>query len=430
MEEERIGALYAGLWRQRVAALWSRVFPRGLRRSPFFPAGIIALLIVVPFIGYRMHEAGRFSTLKREMKGEKPGAHDPRPGGLDPIVLSRTPVLGSRLPEFGSITLLPGLGMSVQQITAQMPGGDKLSLLVGPTLDQIVGGSDLSPSGPNDSRGAFEVPWGGIFAGRPSPSGGSVAVNWNGKPLEALVNAEIPLTSQGGALMLQAANEVHTEGASGTAAQATFRSIEDDGKWASKSDVSIAAEMKAATIDFTVRVTNSGDSPEPVGVGWHPRFALSSPRNTVELHLPAGESVETTDRKRRLPSGRLIPYGPAIQRFVQSQAAIRGEDIDEALAARQPVGSHAGQSAEVAFPSRDFGLRMTSLTAGVNEFRVFSPANSDYISLGAQTNFDDPFGAEWVKKDEKDGPRGGMVTLLPGASLEWKVRLEIFPLGH
>lgn len=430
MEEERIGALYASLWGRRLVALWSRVFPRGLRRSPLLPAGIVVILIAVPLIGYRMHEAGRFSVLKREIRGEKVGAHDPRPGGLDPVVLSLTPVSAGKSPEFATVTLLPGLGMSVQQITAHIPGGADLSLLVGPTLDELSRGSDPSPNGPNDDRGAFEVPWGGAFTGRPSPSGGSVTAMWNGKAIEALVNSQTPLTSEGGALMTQAASEPPAEGASHSSAEAIFRSVEDDGKWASQSDVRISTELKASAIDFTARVTNTGDGPEPVGVGWHPRFALVGSRSTVQLRLPAGEQLEIADKVRKLPSGRLVPYGPAFQRFVQGRAPLPDDEMDEALTHLKSAGSASDQSAEILFPARHFGLRLTSMSAGSNELRVFAPANGSYVSLGFQSNLDDPFGAEWSGSAEKDGSRGGMVTLLPGASLEWKLRLEIFPLNR
>ncbi len=49
-----------------------------------------------------------------------------------------------------------------------------------------------------------------------------------------------------------------------------------------------------------------------------------------------------------------------------------------------------------------------------------APAGANYVSLGMQTNYDDALGKEW------NGD--GIVTLAPGQSLEWKVRLEIFAI--
>jgi hypothetical protein len=52
------------------------------------------------------------------------------------------------------------------------------------------------------------------------------------------------------------------------------------------------------------------------------------------------------------------------------------------------------------------------------------PAGGSSITIGPQFNYPDPLGHEW----EKAGG-SGMVVLQPGQSTEWKVRLEILPLG-
>jgi len=52
------------------------------------------------------------------------------------------------------------------------------------------------------------------------------------------------------------------------------------------------------------------------------------------------------------------------------------------------------------------------------------PADGSYIAIGPQYNYPDPFGPEWDK-----GGSTGMVTLQPGESTKWKVRLEILPLN-
>jgi hypothetical protein len=44
----------------------------------------------------------------------------------------------------------------------------------------------------------------------------------------------------------------------------------------------------------------------------------------------------------------------------------------------------------------------------------------NFIAVEHQFNFGDPFGKEWGKMDT------GMVTLAPGASTRWHVRLKVF----
>jgi hypothetical protein len=68
-----------------------------------------------------------------------------------------------------------------------------------------------------------------------------------------------------------------------------------------------------------------------------------------------------------------------------------------------------------------YGIRMMAISPSIRELRVVSPARGGYLSLGMQSNLDDPFGKEW---SEVSG--GGIATLQPGESMEWRVRLEIF----
>ncbi len=56
--------------------------------------------------------------------------------------------------------------------------------------------------------------------------------------------------------------------------------------------------------------------------------------------------------------------------------------------------------------------------------RVISPPNKAWVSIGPNTNLDDPFGPEW------DSPENaGMITLAPGGDAPVEVRLEISQLG-
>jgi hypothetical protein len=85
----------------------------------------------------------------------------------------------------------------------------------------------------------------------------------------------------------------------------------------------------------------------------------------------------------------------------------------------------AGIAMELRDPASAFGLRMKALSDSIRELRMTSAAGSNYVSLGTQTNLDDPFGKEWT------GDEPAITTLAPGQSAEWKIQLEIFPLtGH
>ncbi len=89
-----------------------KLFPCGLRRSSALPFLVIVLLMALPSFGYALDMRGRFSTLKR-------------------------PSLGSDVPELCSITILPGLGMDVLQITASLPERGEVQPPAAPTVEDM-----------------------------------------------------------------------------------------------------------------------------------------------------------------------------------------------------------------------------------------------------------------------------------------------------
>ena len=83
-----------------------------------------------------------------------------------------------------------------------------------------------------------------------------------------------------------------------------------------------------------------------------------------------------------------------------------------------------GPIAEIRDPAAGYGLRLIPLTANIKFLRVVAPAGERWISIEPDTNVDDPFGREWPNPDDT-----GIVSLQPGESLQWHVRLEIFSLA-
>ena len=51
---------------------------------------------------------------------------------------------------------------------------------------------------------------------------------------------------------------------------------------------------------------------------------------------------------------------------------------------------------------------------------VNAPPAKNFIAVEHQTNFADPFGKEWGGKDTD------MITLAPGKSTQWHVRVKVF----
>ncbi len=425
MEEDRIGMMYLNLLKRRVMSLWGSLFPRGLARSRWLPVLVIALFILVPGILWRMHQWGRFSKLKRDLKTEiqpgTPAASTPgRPGGADPMVLTRKRTAGSDSPEFVSATLLPGLGMSVLQISAYLPGKGDTPLLMGPSIDALADGTVPPPAMVGDSHGAFEVPWGGTLNGTTSPLGTSLSTIWNGRAIEVPIDAAaLRDVAFGGVLGSLAADNSGADNIpGGMEATAFFRGATEGDRWPSHTDVSVSVQMTGRTMNLTVQAKNTGDQAEPMGIGWEPRFSLQgSHRASVQLLLPEGQRLEISDRGRAVPTGKLLPGG----RFDGHTAALGEAGVDETLTALKPSAGSTAPAAELLNPEAGYGLRITAGSETIRAVEVRSPADAPYVVLGMQTNLDDPFGKEW--------PEGqGIATLQPGQTLEWRLRLEIFSL--
>jgi aldose 1-epimerase len=428
LEEQRIGMMYLNLFKRWLSGLWDRLFPRGIRRSSALPVIVIALVILLPVVGLKLHYLGRFGALKREIKGEQQGPPPagPRPGGMDPIFLKRNETAGSNSPEFRSITILPGLGMQLLQITAFLPSKGEIDLMAAPTVKELADGPAPTRSGPNDRWGAIEAPWSGLLTGVLSPLGTSFRTTWRGRQIEAPTDVAGHGSADGGLMPLLAPDTVQTSpDGTPTAVSATFKGTDFDDHWASRNDVTVDVKMGATTIDLTVTAKNVGDSPEPMGLGWHPRFVIpSGNRDAAEIHLPIGEVLEIADKAKGIPSGKMASAGPAFGRFQAHPAPIGAEAFDAALVHLKPGMMDSGSAAELRDPASEFGLRMTAVSSSIRELRVTTPSGADYVSLGMQTNYDDPLGKEWTGSETPS-----IDALLPGQAVEWKIRLEIFPIS-
>ncbi len=397
-----------------------------MRRSAALPWLIILLLVGIPGVAWKLHRLGRFGALKREIKGENHAEEQvgPTPGGFAPILLTRSETPGNTLPEFLSATVLPGLGMEVLQITAYLPHRGEVPLLVAPSLQSVADGTTGPRAGVDDLHGALEVPWGGGVGGVISPLGTTLTANWKGQTIELPTDAQGHGTISEGGLLATRGVDDSRKSADGLSANGSYRATSFDDHWPSKSDVTVSVTLGPRTIDLMVDAKNVGGVPEPMGIGWHPRLAiLGGRRSTVELRLPNGERLEIGDRVRGIPTGHMVPAGPTIERFQGHTAELGIDSVNETLVHLKPALLDNETSAEFRDESSGYGLRMTALSASIKALRVTAPAGENYVSLGMQTNYEDPFGREW---SGADGP--GIVTLEPGQALEWKLRLEIFPV--
>lgn len=429
MEEQRIGAMYLNLFTGWLRRIWYAIFSRGLRRSPALPWIVILILVGLPSLGWYLHRRGQFATLKRDLRGQQQDTplSVPSPGGMEPIVLKRALTPGASTLELTSVTVLPGLGMDVLQLTANLPGRGETALFADPSVEEVADNSTPAHTGLYDTRGAIEAPWGGLLFGLVSPIGTSMTFNWGEHQVELPTEVVARGIDEAGLLSRTAVDSQQiTTLDDGQIATGVIHSSNFDDHWPSRLDLQVSVELGPNALNIMLTAKNTGSTPLPFGAGWHPRFqVLNGHAGTIQVRLPDGQQLGLADPAADLPSGRIEPPSPEVARLQTHPGLPGASSLKATLVHLHPGPLDTVPAAEFRDPLSGYGLRLTSQSPATRALRVIAPAQGSYVSLGLATNYDDPFGREW------DGTEGsGMATLLPGQSFQWKIRLEIFPVRH
>lgn len=393
--------------------------------------GIVGLVCLGLLIA--SYERGHGNLHKLKTRVEPPPAPEvvqEVPGGQDPIRLSRSATTIGKGAELVSATFLPGRGMNVFQITALIPGHGEVPLLVSPTLPvatRILNGQDEDANGAASATlgGAILLPWAQRLFGTPTPTPGVLQTEWNGRRLTFPASAPQSTMSVEGLLLNRGADVVKSDVLpDGQSVLAVFHPGNFSGGWPSAVEVTVEAQLTAHDLDLTVTATNTGHDSLPFGVGWHPFFAIPSGDRTDALLRIPSQTVAETDRHTGLPTGRMVGVEDSARDFSRAAGTRIGVgNLNETYTKLQP-GLDSGPVAELRDPAYNFRLSVLPLTPNITSLRVISPVGKSWVSIGPNTNLDDPFGPEW------GGPEGaGILTLAPGETFKWKVRLEISLIG-
>ncbi len=416
--------MYLTLFLRWLAALPGRIVGGQWLRSSV--TWIVLAVVALVGVAVAIHEKGRgdLHRLKTDLGASPaaPAAETPQPGGQPLIVLSRGQAAGAFSPEFLSATLLPGRGLNVLQIMTYVPGKGAIPLLDSPPIEdaaKAMSGIDNDQNGQASLTlgAAFEVPWAGRVVGTPLPGDLAIGVNWMGHPLSLPASSD--RTADGGLLLRSAATSTEPSTMpDGGISSATFDAADFNGHWLSKTQVQTTVVLTGQRIDLTVVARNVGSEPEPMGIGWHPRFALpADDRARTLLRLPSSTHVD-------IQSGRTFPVaGTPLDFSSLDGAPLRSTALDELYTQLKTGAVSSGPEAEIRNVAAGYGLRLTALTSSIKAFHVIAPAGQPFLTLDPQTNYDDPFGHQWPESFP-----GALSVLKPGESLEWKVRLEIFSL--
>lgn len=354
----------------------------------------------------------------------------PSVNGVPAVTISRKPTPGATKPEFTSMTLFPGRALLIQQITAYFPGKGEVNVLAEPLGDLETAAKTLNDTDTANGDlayrmgAAFLFPYPNRIRGKLSADGKTLTTEWKGKTITLPANnigtkPDAERHAMHGLILKTPVEDLKvTQTADGGSVSGVIHGGDFNGHWLSKTDLVIKVTLTADGVDASIIAHNVGTESEPVAIAWHPYFNLpSGDRKQVRLHIPASSMAEVDNYDNVFPTGKIVPVAGTPYDFGAADGkALGGQFLDDNF-------SHlSGNPVMITLtdPAAHYGLRIEGLSPNIKTIQVYAPPAKSFVAIEDQFNFADPFGKEWGNMDTQ------MVTLAPGKSTQWHVRLKVF----
>jgi galactose mutarotase-like enzyme len=352
-------------------------------------------------------------------------------GGQQVVRLERKPTSGATKPEFLSATILPGRGMNLFRITAHQPGKGTIEVFASPSLEeaaQILNAESQDEHGVKGFTfgGAFIAPYANRVRGKLSADRKTIATQWNGKTLTlpAVWKGKAPdaeLHAIHGLILDRKADILNVKTTpDGQTVTGKIHAGNFGGYWRSKTDLTISVALTGPAVEATITAKNVGNESEPMGIGWHPYFNIpSGDRKQARLHIPASQLAEVNNYDDVFPTGNLVEVKGTKYDFTPSAGNLLGDTfLDDNFSHLTREGGNL--VVDLIDPASSYGIRIRGLSPQLKTVQVYAPPDKPFAAIEEQFNFADPFSSVWKSMDT------GMITLRPGQSVTWKVRLELF----
>jgi galactose mutarotase-like enzyme len=349
-------------------------------------------------------------------------------GGQKIVTITRS-VTSQDRPEFTSVTVLPGRGMELLQVTANFPGKGSIDVLASPdaaAAKQMLDNQD-TPNGDMGYRlgSAFLVPYPNRIRGTLSADGKTLTTEWHGHTITLPANNSGHLPTAERHAMHGLILKAHTDDLKvtdipgGQSVSGVIHAGNFGAHWLSETNLDINITLRAEAIDVTVVAHNVGKEAEPIAIGWHPYFTLpSGDRTQVRIHIP-GEQIAAVDNYDNVfPTGKLSPVSGQFDLRAPDGVPLAKNFYDDNWS--KIDWSKGAATVKVIDPAAHYGVAIEGLSPEIKTIQMYAPPTQKFVAIEHQFNFGDPFGKEW------NGTDTGMVTLQPGHSTRWHVRLRVF----
>ncbi len=350
-------------------------------------------------------------------------------GGQKVVTITRTPVSTTK-PEFTSITIAPGRGMEILQITANFPGKGNVNVLASPDLAGAKKMLDVDDTANGDLGyrlgAAFLAPYPNRIRGKLSADGKTLTTEWQGHAITLPANniGKLPSAERHamhGLILKAKTDDVRVgNGAGGGEVTGVIHAGDFGGHWLSKTDLVVNIRLTAEDVDATIDAKNVGGEEEPIAIAWHPYFNLpSGDRSQARVRIPASTIAEVDGYDNVFPTGKILPVqGTRFDLRAAGGVALGTNFFDDNW---NHVDWKKGTvTVEVVDPAAHYGVDIVGMSPEIKAIQMYAPPDKQFVAIEHQYNFGDPFGKEWGSTNT------GMVTLKPGQSTRWHVRLHVF----
>jgi galactose mutarotase-like enzyme len=353
----------------------------------------------------------------------------PEIGGQQVIVLNRAAVSTTQ-PEFTSITIAPGRGMEILQITANFPGKGNIDMLASPDLAGAKKMLDTEDTDFGDLGyrlgAALLAPYPNRIRGKLSADTKTLTTEWEGHTITLPANnGRQPggdIHAMHGLILKSKTDDISVKKVKdGEEVSGIIHAGDFGGHWLSKTQFVVTIRLTANAVEAIIEAANTGSEAEPMAIAWHPYFNLpSGDRSQVRVQIPGAKVAELDNYTNVYPTGKLLPVaGTKFDMSYVSGTALGTNYYDDNWSHLE-WGADKAVTVRIMDLAAHYGINIEGLSPEIKTIQMYAPPNKNFVAIEHQYNFADPFGKEW------NGMDTGMVTLKPGQRTKWHVRLSLF----
>jgi aldose 1-epimerase len=353
-------------------------------------------------------------------------------GGRAAVAIEMDPAALAGKPGIIHAEILPGRGMNVYQLRASIPGKGIVELLASPNIQKGAQTLIGSPEDPAANKtfgmgGPILLPWANRIRGTLSANQQTIEAQILGHKLPLLANGaskkpDGERAAIHGLILARPMDKVTLDRLQG---HPFITGILDagnfNGHWLSKSRVTIRTGLVEGKFRLEVTAENTGESPLPMAIGWHPFFTiLSAKREQVRVRIPASGRALVNNYDDVLPTGEIQGVEGTPYDFRKPGGAAIGKmALDDCYVDLQRDGSGQAVS-ELVDAAAGIGLRIRAISPEIKAIQLYAPTNRNVVAIEPQFNVGDPFSNIWKGRDT------GMVLLQPGKSTTYLIEVEVF----